>query len=322
MADYVEKFTDKKTAELADKIAVVYGQAGREIKNKLLGFIQGFKARSAEMMQKVADGKLSKQDYQKWLGGQVFQGTRWREKVEQITKVYTSADAKAKAIVGGVALDVFAEAANYTGWQITKDFRGAVSFSLYDSKTVERLIKDNPKMLPEWKIDEPKDYKWNEKRVRNAVTQGIIQGESVQDIGKRLYTELAASNANKMDMFARTAMTGAQNAGRVERMREADEKYNIKCQKRWLSVGDEKVRDDHKDLNGKTVAYDEDFVVGGRTIAYPGDPTADADLVYNCRCTLLYLNQYMKHGDYTLESHHLKEYDTYNKWKAEVSGGD
>lgn len=321
MADYVERFTDKKAAELADEIKKVYRQAAREVQQGFNSFIQGFKARSAEMLHKVETGKLSKENYQKWLRGQVFQGKRWRERLDRITKVYTSADAKANAIVGDTVLDVFAEAANYTAWQITKDFRGAVSFNLYDNKTVERLLKDHPKILPEWNIDGKKDYVWNEKRVQNAITQGIIQGKSVQDVGKRLYTELAASNASKMNMFARTAMTGAQNAGRVERMREADEKYNIKCQKRWLSVGDAKVRDDHQDLNGKTVAYDEDFVVGGRTIAYPGDPTADADLVYNCRCTLLYINQYMKHGNYTLESHHLKEYDTYNKWKAEVSGG-
>ena len=35
---------------------------------------------------------------------------------------------------------------------------------------------------------------------------------------------------------------------------------------------------------------DEPFVTkDGREIMYPGDPTAEAGLVYNCRCTLTYV---------------------------------
>ena len=136
-------------------------------------------------------------------------------------------------------------------------------------------------MLPEWKIDQPKDYKWNEKRVRNAVAQGIIQGESVEEVGDRLTGELATSNATKMDMFARTAINGAQNAGRMDRLHEAEE-MGIEVRKKWLATLDQRTRDTHQALDGQEQPIDEPFVVDGMKIDYPGDPLAPPELVYNC----------------------------------------
>lgn len=318
MADYAERYANKQAALYAKKIKEVYEQAAREVKQKLKEFEDRHKIISAKMLKDVADGKITKEDYQIWLRGQVFQGEQWKRKLKDITKVYVEADKKAREILGGTTKNVFVESANYTAYSIEKDLSGAVAFNIYDHKTVDRLMRDNPKMLPEWKINEKKDYIWNEQRVQNAITQGIIQGESVYAIGQRLTSELSAQNASKMDMFARTAVTGAQNAGRVERMHEADEEFGIKSQKVWITVGDSRVRDAHADLDGIAVDYDEPFIVpnDGRKIDYPGDPSAEPDLVYNCRCSLIYKNKYMK-GDYSKESHFLPEYASYNKWKQE-----
>lgn len=305
--DYVERYADKQADILERKIAGVYGQAAREVREKLLGFIHRYKGKAEQMKKDVADGKITEQQYKSWLQGQVFQGKQWKQKLDDITNVYMNADKKARQMVNGVDKTVFAEAANYTAYDIDKNVRGAVSFNLYDQKTVDRLLKDDPKMLPEWKINEEKDYIWNEKRVQNAVTQGIIQGESVYDIGKRLYKDLSASNAGKMDMFARTAITGAQNAGRVERMREAQD-MGIKVKKRWLASRDNRVRDAHADLDGKEVDVDEPFHSVLGDIMYPGDPTADPANTYNCRCTLLYV--YPKHQQQYLES-----FPSYKEWE-------
>lgn len=308
MADYIEKFTEAQAKIFAKKIKEVYGQAAKEVNQKIQKFLAGHKIIAARMLEQVKRGEITQADYKKWLRGQVFIGDRWKAKVDDITSVYVNADAKAREILGGVQKTVFAEAANRTAYDISKDFFGAISFDIYDQKTVERLLKDNPKMLPEWKINEKKDYVWNEKRVQNAVTQGIIQGESVYDIGARLTDELSAQNASKMDMFARTAMTGAQNAGRVERMKET-EATGIRVKKKWLAVRDNNVRDAHADLDGVEVDADEDFKSSLGPIAYPGDPTADPANVYNCRCTLIYV--YPKYEP-KHETHH---FPSYKEWK-------
>ena len=231
---------------------------------------------------------MTQEAYQDWLRGQVFIGERWEAVLREITETYVDADARAREIVGRADRTIFAEAANQSGERISRRVGGGISFAIYDTHTVDRLIAEDPQMLPEWKIDVPKDYIWNERRVRNAVMQGILQGESVQQIGGRLTADLSARNAGKMQMFARTAVTGAHNAGRVEAMREA-EAQGIVVLKKWLAVHDLRTRDAHKDLDGKTALPDEPFHSELGDIMYPGDPGADPANVYNCRCTLRYV---------------------------------
>jgi len=274
---------------LTDKIRDTYRQAAREIRQKLDRFTAAHRRKSAQMLERVKAGKLSMHDYQKWLQGQVFIGERWREKLDDVTRVYVHADEVARKIVGDSIKNEFVRFANDAAEDMERHFRGAISFDLYDKTTVTRLLKDNPKMLPEWKIDKPKDYIWNEKRVQNAVTQGIIQGEPISDIANRLCTDLATSNARKMDNFARTAVTGAQNAGRIDRMHQA-QNMGIRVRKKWLASHDDRVRDSHAQLDGQEAEVDEDFVtINGNHIAFPGDPSAPPEEVYNCRCTLLYV---------------------------------
>lgn len=308
LADYVQRFADKQTEELRRKIEKVYSQAAREIRKKLEDFNRAHKIIDERMRRDVEAGKITKQDYQDWLRNQVYTGERWKAKLAEITKIYQNADKEARRMVGDTDKDVFQEAANWQAYRTEIDVNGAISFDLYDRKTVDKLIKDNPKMLPEWKINEKKDYIWNEQRVQNAVAQGIIQGESVYDIGKRLTTDLAASNANKMDMFARTAVTGAQNSGRIDRMHEAEE-MGIKVKKRWLSAKDNRVRDAHGELDGVEVGVDEDFHNSIGAIRFPGDPLADQANVYNCRCTLVYV-----YPEYR-QKQHFEQHQTYKEWK-------
>ena len=94
-------------------------------------------------------------------------------------------------------------------------------------------------------------------------------------------------------MYARTAITAAQNAGRIERLHEAEE-MGIKVQKRWMATLDDRTRDSHAELDGQTVDVDEDFVAYNRdgsvaTLAYPGDPSAPFEQICNCRCTMVYV---------------------------------
>lgn len=318
MDDFIEKYADDASKELEKRIKLVYKQAAGEVQKKLDDFIKRHKAKNARMLQMVDAGQISEQNYKRWLQGQIFQGRQWKRKLKDITEVYVGADEKARDIVGKTTKNVFMEAANYSAYEIEKNTSGAIAFNVYDAKTVERLLKDDPKMLPEWKIDEPKDYIWNEKRVRNAVTQGIIQGESIAEVGNRLTTELSTSNAKKMNMFARTAVNGAQNAGRMDRLYEA-EKKGIDVRRKWLATLDGRTRDTHRALDGQVQKTKDPFTIDGMSIMFPGDPTAPARLVYNCRCTLTYVYpkyQHLQHNHERRDQLNDKNIEnmTYYEW--------
>ena len=88
------------------------------------------------------------------------------------------------------------------------------SFTLYNHAAVERLIKENPNLLPlNPNLDIPKDLRWNQQHINSAITQGILQGKSIPDIAKDLQ-RVTGMDESAAIRNARTAMTGAQNAGK------------------------------------------------------------------------------------------------------------
>ena len=286
MPDYGSKVADKAIIQAERKIRAIYKQAGNELKKKLAEFTARFEEKQAEMLALRDAGEITKEAYSKWIRGQVFIGKQWKAKIDQAAKIMDSANKEAVLIVNKGRLNVFAENYNFEAYELEKAVGGAVSFNLFSTETVARLVREKPKMLPPWKIDEKKDYIWNRQKVENSITQGIIQGESIDQIADRLVSNLCTQNENKMRTFARTAMTGAQNAGRQQQMEDAEE-MGIKLKKRWVATLDDRTRDTHQKLDGDEVDVDEPFKVDGMTIMYPGDPSAEAELVFNCRCTMI-----------------------------------
>lgn len=283
MADYGARIADKAMASINRKLRRIYAQAERELNRKLKLFQKRFVSKQKIMKQMLDNGEITGAAYESWLRGQVFTGKRWKEKVKQAVGIFTKTNKKAHEIIQWFRIHVFTENYNHNAYET--EIKTGTSFDIYNEDAVDKLIKDNPKMLPEWRIDEQKDYVWNRQKVENSITQGIIQGESVDQIAERLARDLKTTNMNKMRLFARTAMTGAQNAGRQKQMEDA-EKMGIKVRKQWLATLDDRTRDTHQELDGQIVAVSEMFHVGGQKIRYPGDPNAAPAMVYNCRCTM------------------------------------
>lgn len=336
MPDYGSKVADKAIAATEKKIRGVYRQAGKELQAKFDTFLEKHRAKGAEMLEKLRNGEITQARYHSWMRGQVFIGKQWERKIDQAARIMNDANNEAAGVVNTGRLNVFAENYNFAAYQIEKAAKGVVSFDLYDSKTVARLLRKKPKMLPEWKIDEPKDYRWNRQKVENAITQGIIQGEGIDQITDRMVASLCTQNENKMRTFTRTAMTGAQNAGRLAQMEDAED-MGIKVKKRWLATLDSRTRDTHQDLDGQEVPVDQPFEVDDDQgnhyeIMYPGDPNADACMVYNCRCTMIEVYEGIERksvrraydddedGERDTKNSYTVEGMTYKQWKEWKEG--
>lgn len=325
MADYGARYADRKISVVDRELKATYKTAQRELKKKLADFNKRFEEESRKKKQQVKDGEITEQEYKDWLIGRVFVRNQWESNIRQVNKVLLEHNKQAARIVRESKFDVFAENYNYNAFQTEKAFN--VSFSLYNAESVARLILDNPQILPEWKIDEKKDYRWNYQKVNNIVKQGIIQGEGVAEITDRLCRDLSTMNENKMRTFARTAITGAQNAGRQQQMNDAAD-MGIEQLKGWLATHDSKTRDAHRHLDGEEVQYDKPFKSDLGDIMYPGDPTADPANVYNCRCTIVTI--YPKYEDRsqpdwreseTIDGQSYQEWKKGKKTRGEVQPG-
>ena len=331
MADYGSKVADRAIGSVERKLRKVYAQAGEEIRKSMESFQRRHEAKQAVLLQKLENGEITKAAYESWMRGQVFIGNQWKQKLDQTVRVMQAANKEAVSIVKDGKLNVFAENYNHAAYELEKKARGSLGFNIYNSDSAGKLLKSEPQLLPEWRIDQKKDYIWNKQKVQNTIKQGILQGKPIDKITDDLVANLCTTNENRMRTFARTAMTGAQNAGRQKQMEDAEE-LGIKVKKKWVATLDSRTRDAHQDLDGQEVDIDEPFTVdtedGRIEIDYPGDPAcSEPGMIYNCRCTMIQVYPGIErrsvrraydddeNGERDVSNSYLVENMTYNEWK-------
>lgn len=280
------KYTDEEIKALEEKINSIYSEAQTDIQKKLDDHTAKFQKKDAIYRKKLQNKEITQAEYDAWKKGQVFTGKQWAAKKQEIAAVLNNSNKVAAAMINSSAIDVFAENANFLSYSLEHTAGVNFGFGLYNTDAVTKLIKDDPQALPKWKINWKKDYTWNQQNLNRSLTQGIIQGESLDKISKRVSTNLAGSNKNLMKTFAKTGMTQAQNSGRLSQLERA-KALGLNVKKEWVATLDARTRTAHQELDGQTVDLDKPFKAEGYTIRYPGDPEAHPSLVYNCRCTLV-----------------------------------
>lgn len=285
MADYGHNATDKRLAVMEKRIAKVYADTLTDAKDKLSAVLAEFRELDEKKAQAVANGNLSKKTYTAWRQELLGKEKHLRDMIDVLTEDFTNADKIAMKIVSGEAKDVYALNANYAAYDIEKKANVNLSWTLYDHSTVERLIREEPNLLPLPSVDVPVDKRWNQKHITAAINKGILLGDPIQDIAKRLVT-VASMDLNAAVRSARTATTAAECAGRIDTYKYA-QSIGIEMEQEWLATLDGRTRHEHRLLDGQRVAVGEAFHVGGVPIRYPGDPQAPGYLIYNCRCTLV-----------------------------------
>ena len=312
MTDYGAKFAEKKIRKVDRQLQAVYRQAEKELEERLADFVRKSKAQNEYKQKQLAAGLITDEEYQSWMKGQVFQKERWERKIKQVQKIMHDHNITAAKIIHENKLDVYTE--NYLRNAFDLQGISGISFELYNEQAVASLIRDREQILPEWNIDEEKDYNWNYRKVNNAVTQGIIQGQSVEQIMKRLSVDLSSQNENKMRTFARTAINEAENKGRQRQMEDAA-KMGIVQLKQWVATLDGRTRDVHRHLDGDEVPYDKPFKSDLGDIMFPCDPSARPENVYNCRCTMITIYpKYRKQQDDWRDSETVDGM-SYQEWK-------
>lgn len=312
MADEAHIWTDGEIAKLEARLRKVYDQAGKEMRKKQQAFLASYEAERSRLKAQLDSGRITKSQYNNLLGGYAFRSQWYADMTASLAQSAVKADARAMEIVNNATPQVFAENHNFITYVVENGLGISTAFSLVDRSTVNRLIRDNPNLLPQWKIDQSKDYRWNKQKFNSAITQGILQGESIDEISKRISSVLGMNQRNAR-MNARTAMTAAQNAGRMEsllRMRES----GIDVRKEWVSTLDHRTRDSHRAEDKGVQELEDRFPNTG--LMFPGDmSTNDPGEVYNCRCTLIASFDEVNSSLSVSKRHNKNLNMTYAKWK-------
>lgn len=117
----------------------------------------------------------------------------------------------------------------------------------------------------EEELNETVDRKVDGKDYRDRVLE-YVEANDIEGI-------MNVADTESHHAFAKAEYATAKQAGMKKKV--------------WVTMDDERVRDPHRFLDGKTVGIDDVFEVDGATAMFPGD-FGRADLDCNCRCYLLY----------------------------------
>lgn len=311
--------TDSLLEELEKRIAKEYAQAAEELKAKAEKYFSGFKARDAAKKALVEAGELKEEDYKKWRSGALMFNKRYTDLINNLSNVAVNADKTAMGMVRHLLPDVFGLNLNYGTFEVERLTGVDTEFTLYNRQAVTLLLRNNPDLLPQVtpgsKTDEMlkanKDLIWNRQHMNSALAQGILQGESMKGIAKRLesVTDMDKKAAIRN---ARTMTTSAENAGKKYAYERAS-RLGLHVRNMWMATHDGRTRESHLLLDGEVREIDEEFSNG---LMYPGDPDGEPEEVYNCRCSLVAFTEYSSESPESFRSRTGMQEDPDSAWAA------
>ena len=290
-SDLGHKLTDKELAKLERRIAKLYREAGKELQTTIDAYFEQFKKRDEEMkalIGTVQNGKeWTEADYKQWRLNQIGRGERYQAMRDKVAHRVTNANAVAVSYTNDATPGIYSLNRNYSAYTI-EQVAGNVGFDLWDEQTVKRLMVEQPDLMPYYPpkraLKRGIDLAYGKKQITASVTSSILQGKSIKHMADDLQKRITTMSRDSAIRTARTAVTGAQNAGRMDSYAAA-EKMGIKLRREWVATLDNRTRHAHAMLDGQQAEIDKPFKVDGYEIMFPGDTSAPGYLVYNCRCT-------------------------------------
>lgn len=271
------------------KVDSIYSRAQKEISEKWDAYMKSHekKVKSAydDLQEAIKSNdkdkiKEAKDTYERTVKNVTLNNERYKAMVDETTSKMAHTNEVALDYVNGNMAKVYTLGYNdFSNEEIT-----GYTFTLVNEQAIKNIAKEDKSLLPAKKLDIPKDKKWNTKSINSEVLQGILQGESIPKIAKRL-SHVTDMNRKSAIRNARTMVTSAENKGRQDSFEKA-ESDGIVMKRRWVAAIDDRTRAWHSDLDGVEVDIDEAWENDYGSIMYPGDPSADPANVYNCRCSI------------------------------------
>lgn len=302
MSDMGHQWTDEQIAKLRGRFDKEYSQAAREMQEKLEKALADYDRENSQRLKALDGTPQAQKLYDEWKRDQAVSQTWMRDMVYQLSESATHANMHAADMINDCIPHVYAENANMSAFALDKQLGFDTGFTLVNEDAVrylmglplqktgdDQLLREvtwNPDIerihvqdLRKREVDYPKDMRWNREKFQSAITQGILQGESIPNIVKRT-KDIYGRNKASATRAARTATTNAENAGRMNTFERA-QRLGIDMEIEWLATPDGRTRSSHRALDGERIQLGERFSNGLR---WPADPYGPASEIWNCRC--------------------------------------
>ena len=295
--DDAHRLTDAELVKLERRIVRVYRKAYEDLQKTVEAYFASFQKRDNEMKARLERGEITKESYKQWRLAQIGRGKRFEALRDKMAERYTRANETAMSYVNDETPGIYSLNRNYAAYTVDRATEGGLTvgdggtlntdFILFDEQTVKRLIAEQPDVMPYYPpkraVARGIDLAWGKSQITKNVTSGILRGLSIKDMADELQSRVCDMNRTSAVRAARTAVTAAQNAGRLDALRAAVE-MGIPSKKQWIATLDGRTRHSHQLLDGEIREVGEKFSNG---CIQPGDPHGPPHETYNCRCTLV-----------------------------------
>lgn len=304
--DAARKWTDEELEALERRMRREYQQAAREMRGKQAKWLEKFNREREQREKALDDTREAMEAHKRWLESQAARGDWLGGMVNELSESAHSANVRATDMVNDHIPHVFAGNANRAAFAIEGNVGRDMGFTLVNEDAVRHLIglplqgggggqlvkevvdeaaKLGPgfaQSLRKREMDYPQDMRWNRQKFTSAITQGILQGESIPHIVERTES-IFGQNMNAAIRAASTATTNAENAGRMSTFERA-ERLGIDMEIEWQATLDERTRESHRQLDGERIKLGEHFETEDGPLRWPGDPLGPDSQIWNCRC--------------------------------------
>lgn len=311
--------------DLESRLRNCYDEAYNGVKEKLDNFLEGFYSDDLAMLERVNAGLITQDEYIRWRTNKILRTRQMNAQIDSLAHDMLHVDTIAVDMLNGELPDVYCNSYAFGVFRGTESAAIAgqpvnSTFALYNADALRILQTENPDLIPwdEPRVDSAVDLAWNRQRIQAAVTQGILQGDSIRELSQRL---LPVVNSDRVaaTRTARTAYTSVQNQARVDatnRVRQS----GIEMDNVWCSVLQANTRDTHLMLHdtlpNSEGLFGEGILPRGHLLRFPGDPLGQPEQVYNCQCCLnSFLHGIDHRHDDELYAHFMQE-NYFDDWQT------
>jgi hypothetical protein len=277
---------DKELIYLEERISALYEEASHDVTEEYERFFTDYQLEYENRLAMVESGEMTEDAFQNWCRHRIFQDNRYQAMIRMLTDVLVNSDVAAMAAVNEQLPYTLAESYDFIsslGFEAADQAGISMgTFQIYNADSVREIIRQNPSLFPV--VDLPEDEAWNRRHINNEIMQAIIQGDSMQQVARRLQSVAAMDNRAAI-RNARTAMTAAENLGRSESARRLRQR-GLPVKEVWSATHDSRTRDTHLLLDGTEKNEDGYYGVGilNVPLRFPADPNGEPQEIYNCRC--------------------------------------
>lgn len=276
MDDIGIKLSDQKHRNLLKRLEAIYDEAYKEaIKNN---------KKALEKYNKLTDKNL------KGLSDEIKKKKRqafWREVqrtnqlIDKIAAEIARSGETAAKIIQGELGGIYGLNYDYATFSIQRQAGIEIDFTLYDRNQFIALVQNKEAAFTKLAYKRLGQDKIIVQRLQNHLGVAILNGESQQEIIKRI-REVTGQSFRQARRVAQTERNRVQSQGRNMGIEEAN-RIGVETEKEWIARL-RNTRESHMDLHMKVVAGDEPFQSILGEIRFPGDPTAKAANSIGCFC--------------------------------------